>query len=574
MYVYKTKLSKDNFLKNKENPLAKEYIKQIDEACNRYRNTPIEILNFSKFRLFDETGDRNVYQTVYFERRRKLLMLSLRVWLYGEKQDIVALEDIMWSVCDEYTWALPAHMPNILTDDSVSELRIDLFACETAHALAEIISLCGDVIHPKVVKRCINEILKRVLDVFESTRQDWEECVGNWAAVCGGAIGMTALYLIEDEERINQIINRVTTSCEYFVRASTDDGACLEGVTYWEYPMQYYIGFDELLRERLGRSGIVDEDKVKKMAAFPANVCFEGGLIACFADASHNPLLHYGILCKLNEKYNVQIPSYEYYTKIADDGARLCGSVRNIAWFNPEMIYGTGKREDIFYPLGNISVLTSQNTRFAIKGGYNLEPHNHNDVGSYIFIVDGKAVIDELGVPLYTREYFQETRYTIVPNASSLGHSLPIINGFGQSEGMDFKADAFDFLDGEIKVSFANAYDKKAGIKELVRYAYLDKERESLRIKDCFTFETNNNTVVDRIITRYDVKLLDEKLVVILDNNIIVAKVLFLCDGTVSISEGEYPMVKAQGIQKFRMVDITVNSDEPKFEIEYMVERS
>lgn len=86
-----------------------------------------------------------------------MTFFMLRVWLYHEKENIAELEDILWSVCDEYSWAVAAHMPGIMTDDSVSPNTVDLFAAETAHTVAETLSLVGDELHPLVKKRCVQK---------------------------------------------------------------------------------------------------------------------------------------------------------------------------------------------------------------------------------------------------------------------------------------------------------------------------------------------------------------------------------------------------------------------------------
>ena len=43
----------------------------------------------------------------------------------------LCLQDIIWSILDEFTWALPAHIPqNSDIEDCIT--HIDLFAAETA----------------------------------------------------------------------------------------------------------------------------------------------------------------------------------------------------------------------------------------------------------------------------------------------------------------------------------------------------------------------------------------------------------------------------------------------------------
>lgn len=121
-----------------------KYIDEINSSCNKFRGESISSLKFSKFRLFDETGNRALYQEDYFKRRRRMSMFLLRVWLFKEAEDIKELEDILWAVCDEYSWVVPAHLRGILTDENMVPNKVDLFAAETAQTISEALSLCGE----------------------------------------------------------------------------------------------------------------------------------------------------------------------------------------------------------------------------------------------------------------------------------------------------------------------------------------------------------------------------------------------------------------------------------------------
>ena len=583
MYVYKTKLTNQNFLKNICNPLAATYLEEIHAGCNTFRGTPIESLDFSKFRLFDEIGDRSVYQKEYFKRRRRMSMFLLRVWLYKETDDIKELEDILWAVCDEYSWALPAHLSGILTDENIIPNKVDLFAAETAHTISEAISLCGVLLHPSVVKRCINEVFKRVIEPFESADRDkyglwWETAPENWAAVCGGAVGMTALYLIEDQKRLMQILSRAKAACNCFVDSCKDDGVCLEGISYWMYAMQYYVAFDALMQERMGESIVVNAEKIKKLAAFPSVACMENNHIIKFSDAS-DALLFFGILCKLHEKYGVLIPEKSYYQFVIDRCARTCGAVRTIAWFNPDLIHSEAKTEDVFLPDGQWAVLHCGDMKAVVKGGNNDEPHNHNDIGSFIYIKGKEILADELGAAKYTKTYFmKEVRYSFL-NTGSQGHSLPIINGCRQESGAVYATDAFEKTDGGIRISFAGAYGTEAGLKSLVRDLSLDQK--GVLIKDSFAFNQKGNDVTERIITKLDAEVLDTNKVSLSKNGKTIGMITFLSRGKITISKESYFVPNATGrndeysaddvAQSLTMIDLVCVSDADTMEILYTI---
>ena len=179
-------------------PKYENYLGEIAKKAEEYREKPIEAPKFSEFRLFSETGDRETYQRSYFDRRGRLAALALAVWLWQEPDDAAVLEDAIWAVCDEYTWALPAHIWGEF--DEENRPTLDLFAAETASALAEICALNEETLSPAVTKRARKAVEKRVIERFLSEEFGWERLQNNWAAVCGGAVGIAALYLCEPEK--------------------------------------------------------------------------------------------------------------------------------------------------------------------------------------------------------------------------------------------------------------------------------------------------------------------------------------------------------------------------------------
>jgi hypothetical protein len=142
----------------------------------------------------------------------------------------------------------------------------------------------------------------------------------------------------------------------------------------------------------------------------------------------------------------------------------------------------------------------------AVKGGHNDEPHNHNDVGSFMFVKNGVPLADELGAPKYEKDYFSDNRYNYLAPGSH-GHSLPIVNGYRQSFGKEYAADGFEKRDNAIRISLARAYPEEAGLTSLVRRLSLDTE--GLTVTDSFSFNTKTNSVRERIITKLDAALLD-----------------------------------------------------------------
>ncbi len=80
---------------------------RIRGAADSARSTPLPDLPFSAYRRFDD-GDRLAYEELYFRRRAHVTALAAEA-LIDPEAPLDALADALWSICDEYTWALPAH---------------------------------------------------------------------------------------------------------------------------------------------------------------------------------------------------------------------------------------------------------------------------------------------------------------------------------------------------------------------------------------------------------------------------------------------------------------------------------
>lgn len=126
-------------------------------------------------------------------------------------------------------------------------------------------------------------------------------------------------------------------------------------------------------------------------------------------------------------------------------------------------------------------------TGCAVKGGHNGEPHNHNDVGSFHYVIGDEVFFADLGAGEYTREYFQEqTRYTIFVNQSQ-SHNVPIIAGHGQMPGLEYRCSLFE-TDGSgcTKLRLEDAYGE-TGLKSFLRTLDFSGVDGTLRVTDTFT---------------------------------------------------------------------------------------
>ncbi|OXM86860.1 heparinase II/III family protein [Paenibacillus rigui] len=515
-------------------PNHSKLLQEVVEVGESLRQEPIGVLPFSKYKLFDTTGNRIEFEKAYFKNRLRLNTFAILSLAYGKPQDIEALEDIIWAMCDEYTWCLPAHLGghSLKSIDKLNQAEapacdgqlhgkvkphrqtIDLFASETAFTLAEICSLLETRLSEVVMSRARKEIRERVLEPFCELGSFlfWEQATHNWSAVCSGSIGSAALYLIQDSAGLTPIIGRVLQAMECYLSGFDADGACTEGIGYWNYGFGYYTYFADLLKQRTG--GAVDlftGEKIKQIALFQQKCYLNEDWTVSFSDASLHSSFSPGLTGYLKTIYpEVEMPPARFASSYTTDHcARWPNAVRNFVWsLAPE---ASEEATEAVYYLQDAEWLVSRTVSqghvvsFAAKGGHNAEPHNHNDVGHFMLHVNGTTLLTDTGAGEYTKSYFGEQRYSYIGNRSK-GHSVPIIEGIEQQEGKQFAAQVLDISTSENRDVFAlelaGAYPS-SNLQSLIRTFQFDKKGAApqLELIDRYRFEQAPDSIVERFVS-------------------------------------------------------------------------
>ena len=490
------------------NPLLKPYLQDIADFAQQCRGTAIPALPYSRFKLFYETGDRFQYEDSevgYFPRRGRLSAFGVQAWLYGREEDLHELEDIIWAICDEYTWSLPAHVER---DAFTSRLEndaymVDLFAAETAQTLAEICFLMGDRIAPIVrlrVERLLNE---RVFDRVLKQDFGWMTATHNWAAVCGGSVGMAAIYAIEDDDHLAAVLDRVLPAMDSFLAGFAEDGSCLEGIGYWKYGFSYFVAFAELLERRTaGKIRLFEDPRVEKIAAFQQKIYFPGGRTVCFSDGSNRARWFPGLTFFLSRRFEqvTLLPASTCELSYAADHCHRWSTIwRNLIWSDhtaaENMEYRTCQLPAAQWFIGH----SPTGAGVAAKGGHNAEPHNHNDVGSFQYYLNGEEMLSDLGSGEYTRQYFSEERYSHFV-CGSQGHSVPMIDGCTQREGAEAMAADFEMDETGLRMDMASAYGLKC-LTSLQRVLRFDEASGTAELTDSFVLDEEKHDVCERFIT-------------------------------------------------------------------------
>lgn len=450
----------------------------------------IPSLNYSAYRRFVFDGDRDTYEKPYFKRRRALNTAAVLALIYPERQEyLVKLMDLIYAVCDEYTWCLPAHQTELGVNNN---RHIDLFAAETGMCLSEIYTLLSDRLEPLIADRIRVEVDRRIIQSFLDTRFFWEKIGSNWAAVCTGSVSCT--FMLMRPDLMPELEDRFCSAMQYFLGGFGTDGVCEEGFSYWCYGFGFFTVWADMIRTFTeGRVDWFKLDKVKAVAPFLSRMYLTGACTVSFSDAGRTGRYNLGVLHYLKNEYpdDVIIPN-PAYSELMDGCGRWCTFLRTFTWLREEYLTVDQVQSELTYYAPSVHWLVKRGAAysFAAKGGHNCEPHNHHDVGSFILAKDGRQILTDPGGGVYSRQYFSSPRYTFAA-CGSHGHSVPYFGtdadraerGFFygyQKDGRQFEAKDVSFDGHTLTMDIASAYNEPA-VRRVLRTFTLEDNGFILR---------------------------------------------------------------------------------------------
>lgn len=491
-----------------------KYKSIVKEFADTFRDIPMPNLTEELFGIFEKSGSRLEYENVYFTRRKYLASFGILSIMDGKKEDIQKLEEVILDICKEEFWGLPAHVNR--DADPNWRISIDLFAAETAGALAEIITVLDGELSKEVKDKAREQVFKRVLNPFYESNppySSWEYLDNNWCAVCSGSIGIASIYLLKDDpDKLNQYLERICNSLSHYIDGFLDDGACMEGLSYFTYGMTYYVSFAELMYEYSnGEVDLLNNEKCANIASFQQKCYFSGGRSISFSDGNNREHFKLGLTAKLALTYkDVTIPNMKQVALFDFDSAyRWIAIYRDYIWVNEYLdkvesdTLDLKQKAQIVLPSSQWAIYQSDNNiGMAVKGGYNDEPHNHNDIGNFLYVNGGDMLLTDLGAGEYTKAYFGAGRYDILCN-SSLGHNVPLINEKPQLFGKEYKSSLFSTDEyGNTTIEFSGAYER-GDITSLIRDMNFNHITGELVVTDTFILSDKTTSIKENLVTEY-----------------------------------------------------------------------
>ena len=452
--------------------------------------------SYTLYRRFKVAGERAPYEKPYYEKRELLTRAALAAWLGQDAEALDRVNDYLWSICEETTWVLPAH-------ERPEPYYIDLFCAETGSELAHILYVLGPKLPEEVRNRVQHELERRILAPYAAHADgySWRDGRNNWTGVCAGSIGETFLLADTDPQRQAAALAHVLQQLDAFIAHGFEaDGGCLEGVSYWNYGLLHYVTFAEILRTRTGGSiDLLSQPKLKAIARYPQAVSLGGDAFASFADSHETGTLNPFEVRRIAERTG-ETGLLAFVRDEAMQWRFVC-CLRNVLW-NSGAPAKMSPLTDVYLPESGIAKrigsASGRPVALIAKAGHNAEPHNHNDIGSFIVRAGDDTFLCDPGAGLYSKAYFGADRYKNV-FCNSYGHSVPRIGGKLQEAGAAHRGAMELTPEKNIRISFAKAYEIPA-LSEALRVLALRPDG-SIALDDAFSFSGAGAEIEEAFLT-------------------------------------------------------------------------
>ena len=507
-----------------------------------YASRPVPSLPATLYLEFRREGNRDRFQRGWFERRALLGGLALAECVEGKGRFLDPLTNVIWAICEESSWALPAHIgaqkAGVGLPDTTEPI-VALFSAETASTLAWVLYLLEDEldgVSPLISSRVRREIDSRIITPYQE-RDDFgwmgfrsKSRPNNWNPWVNSNVLAATLLLEQDQERRLEIVHKVLRSLDRFFVPYPSDGSCDEGPSYWgRAGASLFEDLELLYSVTQGKFDVYDDPVVREIGRFITRLHVADDVFVCVGDcdvAASPPrdlVFRYGQ--RIQDKammdlarsgvageelwsqhygpWSLMRPLYALFNLSNLRADKASPPLLRDVWLNdPDMQLMVARDQE-----GSADGLF-----VAAWGAHNGQSHNHNDVGNFIVYQNGKPVLIDVGRPTYTRQTFSRDRYKIWAMQSAY-HNLPTVNGQMQGAGGRYKATDVDYQadenSAELKMNQASAYPKSAGIASWIRTVRLARG-DSVEVVDNFVLQDESSDIVEHLLTSCEVKPLGD----------------------------------------------------------------
>ncbi|HJE87693.1 heparinase II/III domain-containing protein [Rikenella microfusus] len=506
------------------------------------------------------------------ERYGALADLMLGELVEGRGRFMDQIADGVWSLCEQSSWVAAAHIYWQLSGTAVPDIdhrTIDLSGGMTANTLAWAYYFFKDdlgKLSPTIPQRLRAELNRHTLDVYlERDDMFWlgfreGAQVNNWNPWCNFNVLTTALLAEEDPVRRAAIVKKTMRSVDQFINFFKPDGGCEEGPSYWTHAAGMLNNYLEVLRDYShGEIDLFGEQRVKNIGLYIAHAHIDSLYFVNFADAEAkaspgaSTVFRYGrnIADSTMMRFGSYLGSLTGFGEnplggTMDNRLKTISAYRELCAARPlAPLYRSVWMDGIEVAVARTQGGSARGLTLAAKGGYNAESHNHNDVGSFILYVDGQPMLVDAGVGTYTAATFDHRRYTIWMMQSEY-HNLPVVNGFGQKDGHEYRSRRVAHSDNgrvmDFSLDIAGAYPAEAACRSWVRDYRFDRRRNTVTLTDSYELAEVKGSVALNFLTCGTVKL----------------------GKTIEIAAGDRTLLMAVDASKYEMTAEAVELTDPR----------
>ncbi len=479
---------------------------------NQYIDKAWETIPDSLFAEYRTNGNRTRYEAASFGVRRQFACLAMAEIMESKGRFLPALRrGLHYFMEQEPWWGIPAHYPKAKPERSVQP--VDLFNAETAGMLAWTLYMLEDAIdlgESGLCNQVRSEIERRFLRPVLYEKQGWKNNANNWNTWITGNWLETVLICEQDAAEREAAFQGVKQCLRTFLKGYPDDGACEEGVAYWDCAGASF--FESLFFMQFAPSEAVlpldaaQQQKVAAMGRFITTMYIDDLTFVNFSDAQAkytpniNILFPYGAY--LRDEGMMQLAAYvgqKYHyleqpsTLFLQSGnyPRLGRELMLLSMLPQfqKTLAAQPRTEDAFLENAQIMVARNPDWFVAVKGGHNAESHNHNDIGHFIVYHRNKPVVIDLGRDTYTAQSFSSRRFELT-NCRSAFHNVPLINGTEQHDGQNFRATNVAHTSAAtssfLQLDIEEAYPAEAQVRTWRRQLTLDRANNQVVLTDSF----------------------------------------------------------------------------------------
>ena len=437
--------------------------------------------------------------------RQGVFLLAEAIFDEGEFLDVIASD--FRNLTKLSSWV---HPNNDLERRNLNgdTIEIDLVTAHYSTQLGHTVYILGSRLDAGLVRDIRAEVDRRAFHPLRKRLESgedvywWVDVTHNWNSVNLACMVQAAAALLPAEERAWWFATGEML-VKYFRESFNSDGFCTEGVSYWSYGVANYIFISEMFR--LGTNGLVDlfdEPKMSRVALYPERVEIQPGLFPTYADCRLGAQPVFWAQFWLDNRRGAPTDESQPIANPPDalNSGKLAYLAQAILWMfhtiAPRAPRATKRPVELRNWFKDSSLLiarpgskTKRKLSATLLGGHNGVNHNHNDLGTFTVILDGRALIVDPGLEIYSFRTFSLQRYES-QLLNSYGHPVPRVAGQLQEAGPEWQSSVLEteFTDDVDRVVFdlRRAYDVPS-LRSLEREFIYDRRGEG------------SVTVIDRV---------------------------------------------------------------------------